>query len=65
MGLSASFGIRIPIHYVSFGVDGRYFNKFNEYTSLNMAAYVHAKFDFNRQFTRADKRKVRARIKDY
>jgi uncharacterized protein YoaH (UPF0181 family) len=65
MGMSTSFGIRIPINYVSLGVDGRYFNKFNDYTSLNMAAYVHAKFDFNRQFTRADKRKVRARVKDY
>jgi len=65
MGMSASFGIRIPIARVAFGVDGRYFNKFNDYTSVSAVAYIHGKMDFNRIFRRADKREVRARLRDF
>jgi hypothetical protein len=65
MGVSASFGLRIPISRVAFGVDGRYFNKFNDYTAVNASAYVLGNFDFNRKFNRSDKRQVRARLKDY
>jgi hypothetical protein len=65
MGMSASFGIRIPVSRVAFGLDGRYFNKFNSYTAVNATAYVLGNFDFNRKFNRADKRQVRARLKDY
>ncbi len=65
LGVSASFGVRIPIARVSIGVDGRYYNQFNAYTAINAAAYLQGNFDFNRKFNRADKRKVRARLKDY
>ncbi len=65
MGVSASFGIRIPVSRVAFGVDGRYFNKFNSYTAVNTTAYILGNFDFNRKFNRSDKRRVRARLKDY
>jgi hypothetical protein len=65
MGMSASFGVRIPIASVALGADIRYFNKFNEYTAVNAVGYIQGYFDFNRKFNRADKRKVRARLKEY
>lgn len=65
MGMSTSFGFRLPIRNVAFGLDGRYFNNFVNYTSLNVVGYVHGKLDFRRQYSRADKRRVRARLKDF
>jgi hypothetical protein len=65
LGLSAAFGIRIPIARVAIGADARYFNDFTGYTSISAAAYVQGYFDFNRKFNRLDKRQLRAKLKDY
>jgi hypothetical protein len=65
MGMSASFGLRIPVHRFALGVDGRYFNKFNDYSGINLTAYIHGNMHFNRKFNRADKRQVRAKLRDY
>ncbi len=65
MGLSASFGLRIPIHHIAFGIDARYFSNLSTLSSLNIAAYFHGNLHFNRKFTSADKRQVRAKLKDY
>jgi hypothetical protein len=65
LGMSASFGVRIPIARIALGVDGRYFNNLSDYTSISAVGYIQGYFDFNRKFTRADKRKVRARLKEY
>ena len=65
IGMSAAFGIRIPIARVAIGADGRYFNDFQGYTSMSAVAYVQGYFDFNRKFNRFDKRQLRAKLKDY
>lgn len=64
-GMSASFGLRIPIHRVALGVDARYLNLFNSSSSVNFVAYFHGNLHFNRKFSNADKRQVRAKLKDY
>jgi hypothetical protein len=65
LGMSTSFGLRIPVHRFAMGIDGRYFNKFNDYSGIDLAAYVHGNLHFNRKFNRADKRQVRAKLRDY
>jgi len=65
MGMSTSVGLRLPIRSLAFGVDGRYFNNFDNYTAINTVFYVHGKLDFRRDYTRADKRRVRARLREF
>lgn len=64
-GMSASFGLRIPIHSLAFGIDGRYFSNLNDYAAINAVFYIHGKLDFHRDYTRADKRHVRAKLREY
>ncbi|MFM7233235.1 MAG: hypothetical protein ACKOZM_01515, partial [Flavobacteriales bacterium] len=64
-GISASFGFRIPIHRIALGVDTRYLSIFNEYSAVNFSAYFLGNLHFNRKFSNADKRQVRAKLKDY
>lgn len=65
MGVSASFGLRLPIHRIAIGVDGRYTNNLHGIYAIDWSAYFHGNLHFNRKFTNSDKRKVRARLKDY
>jgi hypothetical protein len=65
MGMSTSLGLRIPIRSLAFGVDGRYFNDLENYTAINTVFYLHGKLDFRRDYTRADKRRVRARLREF
>ncbi len=65
LGMSASFGLRIPVSRIAIGLDGRYFNDFKGYTTISAVGYVQGYFDFNRKFNRIDKRQLRAKLKDY
>jgi hypothetical protein len=65
MGMSTSIGVRLPIRSLAFGVDGRYFNDLDNYTAINTVFYLHGKLDFRRDYTRADKRRVRARLREF
>lgn len=65
MGMSASIGLRLPIRSLAIGVDGRYFNDLDNYTAINTVFYLHGKLDFRRDYTRADKRRVRARLREF
>ena len=65
LGMSTSIGLRLPIRGLAFGVDGRYFNDLENYTAINTVFYLHGKLDFRRDYTRADKRRVRARLREF